>query len=43
MKFNLDNTTTPVRYIRIRIKHNSDGENNYTNLSEITLFYNVLN
>jgi hypothetical protein len=43
LKVDLDNTTTPVRYIRIRIKHNSDGENNYTNLSEITMFYNVLN
>ena len=43
LKVNLDDTTTPVRYVRIRIKHNSDGEGSYTNLSEITMFYNVLN
>jgi hypothetical protein len=43
LKVNLDNTTQPARYIRIRIKHNSDGEGSYTNLSEITMFYNVLN
>lgn len=43
LKFDLDNTSVPVRYIRIRIKHNSDGEGSYTNLSEITMFYNVLN
>lgn len=28
----------PVRYIRIRIKHNTDNEGSYTNLSEITLW-----
>ena len=43
MKFNLTNTTTPVRYIRIRVKHNTDNEGSYTNMSEITMFYNVLN
>ncbi len=43
LKVDLDNTTTPVRYIRIRVIHNSDNEPNYTNMSEITMFYNVLN
>ncbi|MCR8559552.1 hypothetical protein KXD93_17980 [Mucilaginibacter sp. BJC16-A38] len=43
LKVNLDNTSTPVRYVRIRIIHNVDGEGSYTNLSEITMFYNVLN
>jgi Domain of unknown function len=38
-KFDLNNTTTPVRYIRISVKHNADGETNYTNMSEITMFY----
>ncbi|MES1159739.1 MAG: DUF4998 domain-containing protein [Bacteroidota bacterium] len=32
-----------VRFIRIRVIHNSDGEPNYTNLSQITLFANLLN
>jgi hypothetical protein len=39
LKFVLDNMTTPVRYIRIRVKHNSDNEGSYTNMSEITMFY----
>ncbi|MDB5022909.1 MAG: hypothetical protein JWP78_664 [Mucilaginibacter sp.] len=43
LKVNLDDTTTPVRYVRIRIMHNTDNEASYTNLSEITMFYNVLN
>ncbi|HTD41791.1 MAG TPA: DUF4998 domain-containing protein [Mucilaginibacter sp.] len=43
LKVDLDNTTTPVRYIRIRVIHNSDNEGSYTNMSEITMFYNVLN
>lgn len=41
MKFTLTNTTTPVRYIRIRVKHNADNEGSYTNMSEITMFYPV--
>jgi len=40
MKFQL-NATSPVRYIRIRIKHNTDGETNYTNLSELTLWNDI--
>lgn len=28
----------PVRYIRIRVKHNSDNEGSYTNFSEVTLW-----
>jgi len=43
LKFNLDNINIPIRYIRIRVIHNADGETNYTNMSEITMFYNVLN
>lgn len=43
MKFNLDVTNIPVRYIRIRVIHNADNEPNYTNMSQITMFYNVLN
>ncbi len=43
LKFNLDNTTAPVRYVRIRVIHNADGEPNYTNMSQITMYYNVLN
>ncbi|MDB5123203.1 MAG: hypothetical protein JWP94_1332 [Mucilaginibacter sp.] len=39
LKSVLDNTTTPVRYIRIRVIHNSDNEGSYTNMSEITMFY----
>jgi hypothetical protein len=42
-KTNLDSNLPPVRYIRIRIKHNSDGEGNYTNLTQITMFNDVLN
>jgi len=43
LKVALDNTTQPVRYIRLRIKHNADGEGSYTNMSEVTLFYPVTN
>lgn len=39
LKFVLDKTNIPVRYIRIRVIHNSDNEPNYTNMSEITMFY----
>jgi len=42
LKVNLDNTTAPVRYIRIRVIHNADNEPSYTNMSEITMFYDVL-
>ncbi|WP_345329915.1 DUF4998 domain-containing protein [Mucilaginibacter defluvii] len=37
-KFDLDNQGKPIRYIRLRIKHNSNGESNYSNMSEITLW-----
>ncbi|MBE9583446.1 hypothetical protein IM792_03215 [Mucilaginibacter sp. JRF] len=37
-KFDLDNQGQPIRYIRLRIKHNSNGEANYSNMSEITLW-----
>ncbi|MCD8739995.1 hypothetical protein LT679_05230 [Mucilaginibacter roseus] len=37
-KFDLDNHGKLIRYIRLRIKHNSNGENNYSNMSEITLW-----
>jgi len=43
VKVNLDNTTAPVRYVRIRVIHNADNEPSYTNMSEITMYYNVLN
>jgi hypothetical protein len=43
MKFDLDDQTSAVRYIRIRILSDANGEQHYTNLSELTLFYNVLN
>ncbi|MBB6107889.1 protein of unknown function [Mucilaginibacter lappiensis] len=42
-KTDLDNNPPPVRYIRIRVKHNADGEGSYTNITQITMFNNVLN
>jgi hypothetical protein len=42
-KVDLDITSAHVRYVRIRIKHNSDGEGSYTNLSEITFYFNAFN
>lgn len=43
-KVNFDPTPnpTPVRYIRIRIKHNANGEGNYTNMSELTFWHALL-
>jgi len=43
MKFELDGTTERVRYIRIRVKGNANGNLNDTNLSELTFFYDVFN
>lgn len=42
MKFSMTNTSTPVRYIRLRIIKNVDGETSYTNMSQITMYTNVL-
>ncbi|WP_184542990.1 DUF4998 domain-containing protein [Mucilaginibacter sp. FT3.2] len=42
-KVDLDNTSSPVRYIRIRVIHNSDNEGSYTNMTQVTMFYDVLN
>ncbi|PWK80036.1 uncharacterized protein DUF5000 [Mucilaginibacter oryzae] len=42
LKVNFDPNPPPVRYIRIRIKHNSNGEGNYTNMSELTFWNNAL-
>ncbi len=36
--FDLIDNPPPVRYIRIRIKHVTTGDNNYSNLSELTLW-----
>lgn len=43
--FKVDLIANPpaVRYIRIRVLHNINGEGNYTNISQITLFANLLN
>lgn len=42
MKFTMSNINTPVRYIRLRIISNVDGDNTYTNMSEITMYTDVL-
>ncbi|WP_316845485.1 DUF4998 domain-containing protein [Pedobacter psychrodurus] len=36
----LDNAGKPIRYIRIRIKHVTNGDGNYSNMSEIR-FWNI--
>lgn len=43
VKVNLVANPPPVRYIRIRVLHNANNEGNYTNISQITLFANLLN
>jgi hypothetical protein len=43
MKFNLDGSDERVRYVRIRIKRNANGNLKETNLSELTFFYDVFN
>ncbi|SDE67962.1 protein of unknown function [Mucilaginibacter pineti] len=42
-KVDLDNNLPPVRYIRVRVLHNVNGETRYTNISQISLFYDVFN
>jgi hypothetical protein len=42
-KTDLNSNLPPVRYIRIRVIHNSDGDRSYTNMTQITLFNDVLN
>jgi hypothetical protein len=37
-KTSLPDNPPPVRYIRIRVLHNANGENSYVNLSEITFW-----
>lgn len=37
-KTTLVSNPPPVRYIRIRVLHNANGENNYVNMSEITFW-----
>lgn len=37
-KTNLMDNPPPVRYIRIRVLHNANGENSYVNMSEITFW-----
>lgn len=36
-------TVPPVRYIRVRIKHVTTGDGNYSNMSEMTFWNDVLN
>ncbi len=38
MKFDLISNPPPVRYIRIRIKHVTTGDGNYSNMSEMTFW-----
>ena len=42
LKVSLD-AGSPVRYIRVRIKHVTSGDSNYSNISEMTFWYDVLN
>ena len=42
MKFDLEDMG-PVKYVRIRIKRNANGNLRETNLSELTFFYDVFN
>jgi hypothetical protein len=42
-KVNFDSGLPPVRYIRIRVKHVTTGDSNYSNMSEITFWNDVLN
>jgi hypothetical protein len=42
-KVNFDAGLPPVRYIRIRVKHVTTGDSNYSNMSEITFWNDVLN
>jgi hypothetical protein len=42
-KFDLNNNGKPVRYIRVRIKHVTTGDGNYSNISEMTFRYDIFN
>lgn len=42
-KTDLNTGLPPVRYIRIRVIHNVNGESRYTNITQITLWANLLN
>jgi hypothetical protein len=42
-KTDLDSNLPPVRYIRIRVLHNVNGEQRYTNISQISMFFDVFN
>ena len=43
LKVNFDSGLPPVQYIRIRVKHVTNGDSNYSNMSEITFWNDVLN
>lgn len=43
LKVNFDADVPPIRYIRVRIKHVTTGDGNYSNMSEITFWNDVLN
>lgn len=43
LKVDLISNPPPVRYIRIRVLRNVNDETRYTNISQITLFANLLN
>jgi hypothetical protein len=42
-KTDLNSNLPPVRYIRLRVIHNSDGDMSYTNMTQITFWANLLN
>jgi hypothetical protein len=43
LKVDFDPSIPPVRYIRVRIKHVTTGDGNYSNMSELTFWKNVFN
>ncbi|WP_454802339.1 DUF4998 domain-containing protein [Mucilaginibacter phyllosphaerae] len=43
LKLDFDSTIPPVRYIRVRIKHVTTGDGNYSNMSELTFWKDVFN
>jgi len=42
-KVDFDSGIPPVRYIKIRVLHNANGDNRNVNISQITLWANMLN
>lgn len=42
-KVDFDADISPVRYIKIRVLHNANGDNRNVNISQITLWANMLN